>query len=87
MKSGKVLLYVGIYVVAAYGGYAIYKNTKSYMAGYLVKNKLTSGTKEQVFHAFEKDFIKAWYNGAKNNSPSFLYKSEKYNTKGGTKII
>ena len=87
MKTGKVLLYVGIYIAAAYGGYAIYKNTKSYMLGYLVKGGFIKATKEQAIKVFrDKDYIRSWYKAAKSGNKSFLFNAERYNTQGGTKI-
>lgn len=84
MKSGKLLMYVGIYIAAAYGGYMIYTNTKMYYIKQLAKmGKLTFDNK---YKTFDKDFLKAWYRGAKLGGASFLYNGAKYNTQGGTKI-
>jgi hypothetical protein len=85
MKSGKLLLYVGIYVAAAYGGYMIYTNTKMYYIKQLAKmSKLVFNEK---YKKFDKGFLKAWYKGAKLGAASFIYNGANYNTQGGTKIV
>jgi hypothetical protein len=85
MKSGKILLYVGIYAVVAYGGYMLYTNTKMYFIKQL--SKMGKLAYNDAYKTFDKEFLKAWYKSAKLGLAFFTYNGAKYNTQGGTKII
>lgn len=85
MKSGKILIWVGVYAVVAYGGYYLYTNTKMYFINKLVKMGKTAYS--DAYKNFDKGFLKAWYTSAKLGAASFVYNGAKYNTQGGTKIV
>jgi hypothetical protein len=80
------VFWIALYALAAYGGYALYKNSKMFYVGAIRKMGLSkqdaSGLK-----TFDKDFLAAWYNGGRDKTSFFLYNGEKYNTKGGKKLI
>jgi hypothetical protein len=83
-KGQRVALYVGIYAVAAYGGYMIYANTKMFFIKGLAKmGKLVYS---DSYKTFDKEFLRAWYKSAKAGASSFSYNGANYNTQGGTKL-
>lgn len=79
------LFWIALYGLAAYGGYALYKTSRGFYAAAIKKMGFWKGDIKSL-RGFDKDFLAAWYLGAKQKSPFFSYRGERYNTQGGTKI-
>ena len=75
----KMLMYVGIYGVAAYFIYAMSKN--NFVSKRLKSIALINDAK---YKGFEDAFLKEWGKASKSGSAEFTYKGKTYLTKGGT---
>jgi hypothetical protein len=75
----KMLMYIGIYGVAAFGIYVIAKNN-------LVSKRFKSIAliNDAKYKGFEDAFLKEWGKASKSGAAEFTYKGKIYITKGGT---
>lgn len=81
----KILFYIGVYGIIAYGGWYLYSNTKKAYA-HKILNAGFYGGGEALLLGFDKEFLKAWASATKKNADSFIYNGIKYNSKGGKAI-
>lgn len=80
----KVVLYVGIYAVVAYGAYYMFFSKNAY-AKTIKKENASTGTLEQL-KKYDMSFLRAWSKAAKNNVPTFEFEGKTINTKGGRAV-
>lgn len=81
----KIIFYVGLYAVVAYGAYYLYNNTKRAYVAKILKAGLSGGG-EAALLAFDKDYLKEWSIAAKTGAPNFMYKGVNYVSKGGKSL-
>ena len=81
----KVVFYVGLYAVVAYGAYYMFFSKNAY-AKTIKKTNNYGGSIEELKDLLGKNFLKLWAKAAKNNVPTFEFEGKNYNTKGG-KIV
>lgn len=86
-NAGKILYWVGVYAVVAYGGYYLYTNSKNYLAKQVILLGGTKGTLDNVKSGFDTPFLKAWVKGLKAKTTEFNYNGMRFRTVGGTKIV
>jgi hypothetical protein len=75
----KMLMYIGLYGVAAFGIYLVAKN--NYVSKRLKSIALINDSK---YKGFEDAFLKEWGKASKSGSVEFTYKGKVYLSQGGT---
>lgn len=80
----KVVFYVGLYAVVAYGAYYMFFSKNAY-AKTIKKQDASTGTLEQL-KKYDMSFLRVWAKASKNNIPTFDFEGKTYNTKGGKAI-
>jgi hypothetical protein len=80
----KVIFYVGLYAVVAYGAYYMFFSKNAY-AKAIKKANASTGTLEDL-KKFDMGYLRAWSKAAKNNSATFEYNGKTINTKGGRAV-
>jgi hypothetical protein len=83
-KNQKGFLVVGAIAALAFVLYRASNPSKTNQIKYLISGNYTSGTLSDLMNMGD-DYIKAWYQAAKDSKDSFTVASATYNTKGGTK--
>lgn len=81
----KVILYVGLYAVVAYGAYYMFFSKNAY-AKKIKKANNFSGSVEELKKLLGMNFLRVWSKATKNNNPTFDFEGKTYNTKGGKAI-
>jgi hypothetical protein len=81
----KVVFYVGLYAVVAYGAYYMFFSKNAYVKT-IRKTNNYSGTAEELKNLVGMNFLRPWAKAAKNNVATFEFEGKTYNTKGG-KIV
>lgn len=80
----KIVFYVGLYAVVAYGAYYMFFSKNAY-AKTIKKQDASTGTLEQL-KKYDMSFLRVWAKASKNNIPTFDFEGKTYNTKGGRAI-
>jgi hypothetical protein len=75
----KMLMYVGVYGVAAFVIYVVAKN--NYVSKRLKNIALINDAK---YKGFDDAYLKEWGKASKSGAAEFTYKGKTYITKGGT---
>lgn len=81
----KVVFYIGLYAVVAYGAYYMFFSKNAY-AKTIKKANNYGGTTNDLKELVGRNFLKVWAKASKNNVPTFEFEGKNYNTKGG-KIV
>lgn len=80
MKKNTIL-WVGLYVVVAYGAYAMFFSKDAYAKAIIKAGKY--GGSVQDLKSFGMNFLRPWARAAKNNQETFTFEGKTYNTNGG----
>lgn len=79
--KGKTLLYVGVYVAVAYGGYYFFYSKNAFAKKIIGAGKYSRSIED--LKKFDWGFLKQWSMAASKNEPNFVYKGVVYLTEGG----